>query len=544
MLAIGVAAFVFCWECAVRGFFPLDQSIVFDGAWRVSLGQVPFRDFIAPIGPISFFYQAFLFKIFGVGFNAYMLGGAILNGLAAMVVFVLVRMVDGADGRWNLAKAAGAGCATAVWFQAQMGTTYPDQVAMFLCLVSMFLIVLSGRLEESGVVPESLPRWRAGLLMAAGLTLGMAFAAKQNYAVFFIPVLAAAIYLDSRRKIIDAAWFAGGAAVFAILALTWIFVFADPRLFWQYFIKVPVGEGVRRFLGESASPTFRRHIPFGVAVPLFAALAVALWTILAEWKRHGIARLRNDRKTRVAVLACLLAAYGFVMMLTTNNNPENTWSLIGLMLGVGFAWPASASESLGRAHAAVRAFFLCAVIAVFALDILGGADSAWKRRAQDMLPPRHFRPVSFPPAAVPLQWCDTTPAGRVGGRAVVIPTKHFELLCKIVASHPGNVFVFPDFTAIYGLTGKIPPQPLLWFHRGLTFPKDGDSELDAWIVGALEKNKVDMVVLEEVSWFGTYITLKRFPLLAQYISTKFRTVGRVGIYQIRLRRQPLEKSPK
>ena len=547
MLALGAAAFVFCRACGARGFFPLDQSIVFDGAWRVSLGQVPFRDFVAPIGPISFFYQAFLFRLFGVGFNAYILGGAILNGLAAMMVFAIVRMTGGADGTdegWNLAKASGAGCATAVWFQAQMGTTYPDQVAMFLCLVSMFFIVLSGKseAEKEDADPNSLFRRCAVLMTVAGLSWGMAFAAKQNYAAFFVPVLAAAIYLNPRGKM-DAVWFAAGAAAFTAFSLVWLFIFSDLWLFWKYFIEIPVGEGIRRFVGENISTGFRHRIPLDVAIPLSVVLALALWTIIAAWKKRGCTKLRGDIKTHAAVLVCFLAAYSFVMMMTTNNNSENTWSLIGLVLGIGFVWPDDAGKTLARGRYPVATILRCVAVAMFAINILGGANSAWKRQAQDMIPPLKFHPVSFPSTVAPLQWCDTTPIGTVGGRTVVVPTKHFELLCRIVANHAGNVFIFPDFTAIYGLTGKHPPQPLLWFHDGLTFAKGGDPELDAWIVGALEKNQVDMIVLEEVSWLGSYITLKRFPLLDKYISTRFQKVGRIGAYQIRTRRPILEKSP-
>jgi len=39
--ATAVFASVFVWLVGHRGFFLLDQSILFDGAWRVFQGQVP-----------------------------------------------------------------------------------------------------------------------------------------------------------------------------------------------------------------------------------------------------------------------------------------------------------------------------------------------------------------------------------------------------------------------------------------------------------------------------------------------------------------------
>src|SRR5215510_14031112 len=75
-----------------RGFFPLDQSIVFDGGWRIASGQVPFRDFVAPSGHIPSLIQAAFFKTFGVTWFAYCLHASILNGLFAVIVYALLRL--------------------------------------------------------------------------------------------------------------------------------------------------------------------------------------------------------------------------------------------------------------------------------------------------------------------------------------------------------------------------------------------------------------------------------------------------------------------
>ena len=41
-----------------------DYSIIFEGAYRLSLGQIPFRDFGVPVGPVSFLIPAIFFKVF------------------------------------------------------------------------------------------------------------------------------------------------------------------------------------------------------------------------------------------------------------------------------------------------------------------------------------------------------------------------------------------------------------------------------------------------------------------------------------------------
>jgi len=562
--AIAMAAFVFCWQCGKRGFFPLDQSIVYDGAWRVFLGQCPYRDFVSPIGPISFFYQSFLFRILGPGFRAYLFGGALLNALSAGMVFILVRVVAGASGARRFSSlwlASGSACVSAVWFQSQMGTTYPDQVSMFLCLASLFLAVSGASL----LVGPGNRRKRILAFAGAGFAMGMAFAAKQNFAAFFAPVLLVAWFLGLERseRWRGALWFFAGLGAFLVLSLIWLLAVADTRLFFKYFFAVPVSEGLRRLSGGGKTGGGGFHFLWSVAIPLAAVCAVSAWRLAERWRRggglRGLSAAGFGDAAFPAALALVLAFYGVVMVATTNNNPENAWSLLGLVCGLGLLGLApgkdGASEGgVGRRASAQarnkrsrgsdtfsnRLFLVSA--AVFAVAVWGGAVSAWERRAQDLRPPLSFHALSFPPTMPPLLWCDRTPVGSVGGRCVVLPGRDVERLCRVMAGFRGNVFVFSDFTALYGFTGKVPPQPLLWFHDGLTYRRGGDPELDAWIVSELERNKVGMVVFEEVSWFGSYVTLNKFPKLREYIDGKFVVVARFGIYQIRVRREPLEKS--
>jgi len=553
-LAIGAAAFVFCWECGRRGFFPLDQSIVYDGAWRVALGQRPFRDFVAPIGPMSFFYQAFLFTLFGPGFRAYLIGGALLNAMASMMVFALLRTVASTKGIGRVSgysAAMGAACVTAVWFQAQMGTTYPDQVAMFLCLASLLLAMLG---TGSDNVSENKRKW---LFAAAGLAWGLAFASKQNYAAFFAPVLALALFVETGKKRWwrAAAWTALGTAVFALSSLIWLLAVSDIRLFVKYFFAIPISEGLRRLSGGGSTGAARFHVLWSVAIPLSAVCAATSWKLVGIWNDNDGLRQRFLKEADTALLTLALAVYGTAMAVTTNNNPENAWSLLGLTLGFGFVTIFGRSrtetpDSLGHTDADGErrgeptppskrrsVVAVAAVCAVSAAAVCAGTVSAWERRAQDLLPPLSFHALGFPPSISSLLWCDRTPVGAVDGQWVVLPGRDVKTVCRIMASYQGNVFVFSDFTALYGFTGKIPPQPLLWFHDGLTYPRGGDPELDEWIVSELEKNKVGMIVFEEVSWFGTYITLGKFPKLRRYLDDKFRVAARLGIYQIKLRKK-------
>jgi hypothetical protein len=53
-LAIVLWSFAWTFYLGHCGIFAFDQSMMFDGAWRILSGQAPFKDFIMAFGPVSF----------------------------------------------------------------------------------------------------------------------------------------------------------------------------------------------------------------------------------------------------------------------------------------------------------------------------------------------------------------------------------------------------------------------------------------------------------------------------------------------------------
>src|SRR4051812_20171909 len=90
LAALAAFAFVFVWRVGHRGLFMLDESIVFDGAWRVHQGQVPYRDFVMPFGPMTFWLQGLMFRCFGVDFSTLVLSAALFSVIATLVVVRLL----------------------------------------------------------------------------------------------------------------------------------------------------------------------------------------------------------------------------------------------------------------------------------------------------------------------------------------------------------------------------------------------------------------------------------------------------------------------
>ena len=83
-----------------------------------------------------------------------------------------------------------------------------------------------------------------------------------------------------------------------------------------------------------------------------------------------------------------------------------------------------------------------------------------------------------------------------------------------------------------------PPQPLLWFHEGVTYSREDNSDLDKWIVEDLRRNKVEIFVLEQVAWFNTVDRMKDFPQMTSYLRSDFVRIGQIGTFSIHEKTHP------
>ncbi|MEX2660616.1 MAG: hypothetical protein WD227_01755, partial [Vicinamibacterales bacterium] len=86
LLAYGLNAYV-----GRIGYMALDQSIVFDGGWRLLNGQVPWRDFMTPNGLAPMALQAVVFAVGGVSWSAYVAHAGLVNAAGAVVVLLFLR---------------------------------------------------------------------------------------------------------------------------------------------------------------------------------------------------------------------------------------------------------------------------------------------------------------------------------------------------------------------------------------------------------------------------------------------------------------------
>jgi hypothetical protein len=170
-----------------------------------------------------------------------------------------------------------------------------------------------------------------------------------------------------------------------------------------------------------------------------------------------------------------------------------------------------------------------ALVALLAVPLaFAGRELARSRRVHEFWFEIHYRNAPVSRALAPVRWS----ASRDDPRALRV--EDVDALVDALRAGRAPFFVFPDCAVLYGIVGQEPPQPLVWFHPGLTYPTSYDAGLDRRIVAELERHGVRAVVIESVSFLGTEKRLSHFPLLREFLS-RFRATRRFGIFELRER---------
>jgi len=190
--------------------------------WQITEGKALYRDGGWMFGPLSQYYDALLFLLFGVSYTTIVVAGLCLIAILAILVYAIFR---------RAADAVTAGAATmallVVFALAQYGPNGNYNYIAPYCFETVHGLFLS--IVAIGVLGLWIARGHPGLAALAGLCFGLVYLTKvEVFVALAAPVAAAFVMVALLRKGLSFAWkavplFLVGAAlpvVIAELALT------------------------------------------------------------------------------------------------------------------------------------------------------------------------------------------------------------------------------------------------------------------------------------------------------------------------------------
>ncbi len=532
MAALLGYAFLFNLAAGSRGFYALDQSIAFDGAYRILQGQIPYLDFLIPCGPVTFWLHALFFKVFGINYGAFLVGASTINALATLCAIHLTRLFTSK----NKLLSYVAGVITATWFYPPFGTPYYEQTANFFSLIAILC------LSAAAINDQTVAGRRYVLGFLAGITAFLSIMSKQNVGVFIFPIYIVISVTGGRfrsKPTLPLLYsFSSGLILCALSFSAWILVVSDFGRFVEHVFVIPGSLGIHRLMDDPAANLVRLIIGDGPYANRFFSilLIVAFCRSAVVLLRHrGLRTAPTLRAFSAISLGACLAVYQNLFMISALNQKENSLAFTGILTAIAIYTYAVSPHSMqltlpgfllrGGAYRITR-FALGFGFGLLALaSTREGVTNSMNRSVQEsVMTSTSFQPLQIEPLRF-LKWGSPT---RFHGQSV--SAGNIEDLYRYLEAGGKPFFVYSRFTFFYGLLGTPSPQPLLWFHRGLTYGNEYSPDLDASIVDGLIRSGVETIVVEDTNSAG--IVPGEFPAFERFLDQHFELHQTFGIFRI------------
>ena len=269
LFLFSATAAVVVWQNSRLGVI-WDLSYVLDSSYRISLGDVPYRDFPFPHAPLTFLIQAALIKLAGRVFWHTTAYCALMGGLATVMTWrILLNVVRDTIAHARLVAFLLSLPLAALGIYCIFPHPFYDPDCTFAILLSVLLLQQLDRKASSS--------WRA---LFAGASLVIPLFVKQNTGLaFFVSAglaLAALMTIEifRRRSVRRSVFSLAGAIAGLLLALLVIHFSAGLKNYWHWTIQFAAA---RRTPARGEMLAIYQEKILLLWLAIFAAGAILLW---------------------------------------------------------------------------------------------------------------------------------------------------------------------------------------------------------------------------------------------------------------------------
>jgi hypothetical protein len=146
-----------------------DLSYILENSYRISLGQIPYRDFPFPYAPLTFLTQAALIKLTGRVFFHHVIYCAVVNGLSVLLTWrILLRVLSNTSNKRSLALVLTTPLAVLAVYGVFPHPFY-DCDCTFVVLVCLLLLLRFQQQRSDGGVRHLIEDFATGAVLVLPL---------------------------------------------------------------------------------------------------------------------------------------------------------------------------------------------------------------------------------------------------------------------------------------------------------------------------------------------------------------------------------------
>jgi len=186
---LAIVAFSTNYHYGFIGLMPMDNTVLFNGGYRVLKGYVPFTDYWLVTGPLLDYLNAFFFKILGISWSTFIIHSSIINSILAVTSYYFFK-------KMNLPNLYSFfySILISILFYPVVGTPFVDHHSTFFMILAFYSLIIAMKTNNSNY------------FIFLPILLCLSFLSKQTpaaYGIITIPLFILTILVLNKKRRVE-----------------------------------------------------------------------------------------------------------------------------------------------------------------------------------------------------------------------------------------------------------------------------------------------------------------------------------------------------
>lgn len=465
IILLGVLSFYLNYHYGFIGVMPMDNTVLFNGGFRVLKGYVPFTDYWLVTGPFLDYLNAFFFKFLGISWRTYIIHSSLFNSFFALASYLVLNKI-GLSQLFSFIYAL----LISLLFYPVVGTPFVDHHSTFFMILGFYCLILSLKTKNYNYC------------ILIPIFLFFSFLSKQTPAAYGIITISFFILLISyllptkRRQILNK-FLTGVAIAFVLLIIFFLITKINIDEFFQQYILFGSSIGADR-LSEYRFSLINEIIKFKfISYFIFFILII---TFILKKKN----KLSLDSLFILFLSISLSVLLIFHQMISMNQN--FIFFLIPFLCGVAQAFY---NKAFSKDYLLIISFLIC-LIAVSKYHLRFNEERKFNE-LENIDISKFVEAEMIDKKLKGLRWVTylmpENPKKEVDGIVEVINYLKKDKLKKILIT---------DYQIISPILDIYDNSPNQWHHPSVSFPLKGQKYYDIYknyFIKKIKKYKIDYI---------------------------------------------------
>ena len=466
ILLLGTFSFLINYHYGFIGLMPMDNTVLYNGGYRILNGYIPFTDYWLVTGPLLDYLNALFFQLFGLSWNSFIIHSSFFNllfGISSYILFLQLKLPN----TYSLIYSA----LLSILFYPVVGAPFVDHHSTFFLILAFYSLILAINKKQYFyylIIPN---------------LFCLSFLSKQTpaiYGLFIVIVLILVFcYFDKKnaKKIIYYSFIGSLISLFLLFLFFSITKINLPNFFTQYFLFAG-SIGDHRFSVYKFN-IFEEILNFKFIFYFILILMIILFNLLVK---------KNTKKEEIfTIIISILLASALIFHQFYTLNQNYIFFLIPFLCGITHIFY---NKSFNKNYLLIFSILLC----IFSV-------TKYHLRFNEQ---RKFNELEYIDISKAVDAKDLSQSLKglkwITSHNPDNPKQELESLIEVVKflkADKTRKALITDYQILAPVSGIYDFSPNQWHHPSVSFPLQGQKYFETYkqfYVESLKKNKIQFIL--------------------------------------------------